>query len=256
MAGVLATPSFAEEDRFRKWSISLGGYFPEYSTSLALIPNVGNLPAVGTSLESVLGLDRQVRMGRLDMDYRLTKRDRIGLSLFGARRVSTLALREDVTIGNTTFPQGAGVRTTLSEDQAQLRYAHRFAVVRKLDVEWTFGIHVTRFRTNIQTTGGTQLAEDASVTAPLPLIGLGLTYDLSPQWRLYTEARGLQLKIGQIDGRILSLRFGASYVSPSGWGVGVGYDFQNVRVRATSRSLDGEFEYRYQGPQVFVTYEF
>lgn len=239
----------------RKWSISVGAFSPDYRTGFKLVPSGGG-PALGVVLEGILGLESEVRTARLTGQVWLNRRDSLHFSYYGSRRQSLIALKQDVTIGDTTFPQGLGVRTALTADQLQLKYQNWSILSRDLRMATTVGVHVTKFNGSVKGTGGVTLSEGASVTAPLPLLGLALRYDISRSWVVAAQIEGLRLKISNINGRVINYGYGIHYSDVSGWGGGLSFEYQDITVKADERRFDGSFEYRYRGPMLFVTYSF
>jgi len=92
-----------------------------------------------------------------------------------------------------------------------------------------------------------------NLDAPLPLFGVNLQYQITSKWNLVASARYLAVEIGDYDGRLTTLAFGADFFSKR-FGVGASLGSFDLNVKANKESFNGELSIKYKGAQVLLVY--
>ncbi|MCJ7752031.1 MAG: hypothetical protein MUQ65_13190 [Armatimonadetes bacterium] len=245
-----------EEDE-AKWEVQVGTYLPALSTKLQAEARVGEEILGGTvDFEEDVGLEDRKTAYRLDGTYRLSRKGAIDFSYYRFDRSGRAVLARDIEFKDVVFPAGEGVVSNSGTRFYILRYSRLLHESEKSAVRGSIGVHYMRFSTDIATTGGTPLAESASVSAPLPTIGIKGTYELSPQWRLGWEVVGLAIDIGDYSGSWLDAGATVEYFLREDLAIGLGLSSFKVDVDADTSKLLGRLEYREVGPRIFGTARF
>ena len=105
--------------------------------------------------------------------------------------------------------------------------------------------------------GDQSLAED--ITAPLPVIGLGVDLALTPKWFLRQKLELFYLEIGDFQGDILSATLALEYLPWRHVGFGLAADGKRVHIEANGSDypfLDfrGNVEFSYIGALAYIKF--
>ena len=222
----------------------------------------GDNASLGTSLglEDDLGLKSHQWLPSVLAGARLGSDWRTELEAYALRRSGTRQLDRNITVGGTVFEAAATVDTDF--DTTVYRASIGYSFVRTPTAEFgaSLGLHVTRVRAAVAATAvidETEIAVDRSVvnqvhTVPLPTLGLYGTFALSDAWVLSARADLLRLKVGGSRGNLVNLAANVIYRITPHTGVGFGYRSVDYDLRQLAGSIQGRFDYRYNGPQVMV----
>lgn len=66
----------------------------------------------------------------------------------------------------------------------------------------------------------------------------------------------LSVNIGDFSGDLTDLGVNLQYQAFKNLGIGAGYQYFNIDVRADSSDWNGKVDYTYQGPSIFLTVNF
>jgi hypothetical protein len=163
-----------------------------------------------------------------------------------------------------TIPINASVRSEFGFEIIELAYEYDFSKREDRELVLSAGLHYTKFNASISGTystpggggGTTSVGSEASVGAPLPVIGGRGMWNLGGNWWFDAQAQWFQVAIDNIDGSIFNLR-GAFIWQPKPWlGFGAGYDTFSIDVDIDRKRLDGSIDWTYAGPQVFFNFAF
>ncbi|MFP6806096.1 MAG: hypothetical protein VB957_02755 [Pseudomonadales bacterium] len=97
--------------------------------------------------------------------------------------------------------------------------------------------------------------DKTSMNAPLPLFGISLMYQITPDWNLNLAARYLSVEVGDYDGRITSFDLGTDYFFTDHFGAGLSIGTFDIEIKADRSSFAGEFSLSYRGVQIYLTYK-
>ena len=95
------------------------------------------------------------------------------------------------------------------------------------------------------------------VTAPLPVVGLGFEFAITPKWCIRQQFDVFYLEIQQFKGSILSNTRSLEYLPWKHVGFGLGVDTMRVKVEAQGEDypeidFKGEFQFTYFGAQLYL----
>lgn len=69
-------------------------------------------------------------------------------------------------------------------------------------------------------------------------------------------AIGFAIEIDSLEGSILELDADVAWKPWKQLGIGAGWRYFNTNVKAGNSTLNGEFDFEYSGPTVFINYWF
>jgi hypothetical protein len=250
----------ADETPFEhRFEFDLGSYFMGSETSIRADELGGVDLGTRFSAEDIFGLKDET-VFRLEGAWRFKPRHALRLMYFDSARTHGRALDRDIEFGDESFPVGASA--TLDFDFTVTELAYRYSFIQRDDFELdgSAGIHNIDFGMSISATfagpgGGGQIsaADSASTNAPLPVVGLGMNWQMMPDLYLLAHAQYFQVKSGDIDGSLTDLQAGLLWQFSKRIGVGASYNRFTLDVDASDDdSFRGELEWTYSGPQLFL----
>lgn len=199
---------------------------------------------VGTafSLEDDLGFDADEGFYRIDADLRIARRHRLHVGYQEVDRHARRVLARDIRIEDTVFPVSVEVRSDEHMTTGNLSYAYSFwqndrfelaALIGAYYLEWAFGVSVA----------GGLLAERVETQSPLPVVGIGAQYALTPRWLLDARTQYFSLETDEHDGSLRDTRLGLRFFATPNLGLGLSYDLYRLRVRVDDDRLLGRLDW-------------
>lgn len=130
----------------------------------------------------------------------------------------------------------------------------------RIDVSLGVGLYIMPiefgFTGTVNGVGQTKIEE--SITAPLPVVGLGFDFALTPKWFVRQQAELFYLSIDDYTGSIANLLFALEYIPWKHFGFGLGVDWMQVAVEAKNVTdvpgvdFTGNVEFSYLGLQLYL----
>ena len=81
-------------------------------------------------------------------------------------------------------------------------------------------------------------------------------YAITPTIAARLEVIGFALELDNIDGSLVEIDADVVWYPWRHWGFGAGIRYFNVDVKSKGSELNGEFEFEYWGPAVYVVTSF
>ena len=209
-------------------------------------------------LEDDLGLATSTQNARIDGAIRLGRRHQLRVGYISLTRGSDVQLQRQIQWGDEVFSVDAAVS---SQTELQLLPAsYRVSGVKneRVDVGLSAGAFVLFADASIAAPS-LGIAEAESANFPLPVLGADLDVALAPRVFLVGGFEYFALSIEDVDGNWSELRGAVEYYPHRNVGVGAGYRLVDIEIDGTG-ALDGApsgteifFDYRFNGPQLYVT---
>lgn len=240
-----AIVSAAEEidDKFR---IALGGYFVTgYDSTISLTePELG--AGVSISPRDTLGLDARQNVFRLNGYYRFNKEHGLSYSWYkitsnGSKIVEKEFTWIDEDGNDITIPIGAQVDSVLDYSIFKIGYLWSFYHSKKIEFTAGAGLHITRLSLGLSasTTSSGLDALDVKVTAPLPVLSIGVKYNVTPKFSWYVKSEVFAISFDEYDGSYTDGLFGIEYLAWNniGFGIGLGSNALSLTQRTSDYKL-------------------
>jgi hypothetical protein len=268
-ATTLSSPAMAEgkydqfNDRFR---IYLGGFWPQVDSKININ---GEVPGSPISVEDTLGVEDSSFVGWGGAAWKISRRNSLELEFFALNRDGGTSgtFNPPIQISDYIIT-GGGIDTSYDTSIGRLTYG--FSVVRseRMDVQLKLGLHLASLEAGIRlngqicdsipvppsgvcpTTSTESVTED--VTAPLPHLGASFAYAITPSLAVNLQVIGFALELDSIDGSIIEVDADLAWQPWRHFGVGVGARYFNTDVEAGNPDLNGEFDFSYFGPVLYV----
>jgi hypothetical protein len=214
------------------------------------------------NFENVLGGGDASRV-RLDADWRFgdSQRHKIRAIAFAMSRDRRKTIDEEVEWGGDTYPVDAELKAEIKFSVIELAYEYAFLRRDTYEVGGSFGLHYTTFDASLEakrtSTGQSlNLSNEASVEAPLPVIGLRGLWKLPRDFYVDAQAQFFALSIDEYDGSIQDYRLMLTWQPKTWLGLGVGYSSFKVDVDVEKDRFDGSLDWTYNGPMIFYSASF
>jgi hypothetical protein len=213
------------------------------------------------NLEDDLGFDDSQTTFYGNAYWRFFPRHRIGAGYFRFKDDTTATAQSQLEIGDEIFPVGASLSTEFKFEIFPIHYSYSFIKREKMEFSGTVGLHW--YRIDFMVGGSASLGgpgADAQVTAeanaPLPLLGLSFQYNFTPKWTASIQGEGFALSYGDFDGNLVNLAARTEYWFFNHFGAGLALNWFRLDVEVDSSDWRGELEYKYWGPQIYITARF
>lgn len=258
---LVATTSIAraEEVNFDRFRIAFGGYsvIRDDTTMSLTDPNIG--AGISISPEDTLGLETKQTVLRLDGYYRFTKEHALTYSVYSLSSQGKKTLETEFEWldenGNTIIvPVGANVDTSLDYDIFKVGYLWSFYHTDKIEVAFGAGLHMARVAVGIQAeyTGSDLHTKDASTSLPLPVVSLGLVYNVTPKFGWYIRSELFAMKFDEWDGLYTDAQLGMEYRAFRNVGLGIGLGSSALKVTRDSGDEKFIFDNRITGVLLYA----
>jgi hypothetical protein len=244
------------------FQISLGTFTNESDITIRADGEVGE---DGTEFDwgNTLG-DVDGTTFRLDSYWRINDRHHIRFMYTENSNRRHKNLDREIEWQGETIPIDAEADSKFGFYVVEVAYEYDFSKREDRELVLSAGLHYTSFQAELRGTyatpggggGTTTVGSEASVGAPLPVIGARGMWNLGGNWWLDAQAQFFAIAIDNIDGSIINYR--AAFIwQPKPWlGFGAGYDSFGIDVDVDKERMRGSLDWTYSGPQVFFNFAF
>lgn len=236
------------------WQLSLGVFTLDTDTEVRLNGDV----QAGTDVdwENTFGSGDVTRF-RIDGQWRFADRHKARFMWFNASRSESETIQEEIVWGDETFPVNAKVDGEFDFDVYELAYEYAFLRRETYELNASIGLHYTDLALSLaakaSTSGGsltTDIKEEASVGAPLPVVGLRGLWRLPHNFWIDAQAQFFYLSIDDYDGNLQDYKVTVHW-QPKRWlGFGLGYNRFAVDVDVDADQFNGSLDWTYEGPML------
>jgi len=250
---------YASDDEPDKFRIALGGYFITSFDSIVSLqePNLG--AGISLSPEDTLGMDHRQTVIRLDGYYRFNKAHALSYSWYslsstGSKVADTQISWIDRNGDEITIPVGAQVDSVFDYDIFKVGYLYSFYHSEKVELVVGAGLHVTRLELGLtaETTSSGIDASDVDVTAPLPVISLGLKYNVTPKFSWHIKSEVFAISYDEYDGTYTDATLGMEYRAWTNIGLGIGLGSNALDLNQTTSDYKLKYSNRLTGIHAYL----
>lgn len=255
--GAVASDTGTESELpWKRGGVYLGGFLNRYDSTVRLGSEAAGL-GLEVNLEDAFGLDTSTQDLRFGAYWRFgeTSRHKVTLDYYKSSRSASKVLQQDVTVGDTTYPEGTEVSLDSSLSIIKASYAYSFIMDERLDLSASFGIYTMPFSFEFQ---GVTNNENSDFTAPLPVIGLHADIAISPDFFLKQSIDLFYLEYGNFQGSLADIYLGVEWYPWKQFGIGLGFESFRIAVEAEGQEIDltGDVKYAQNGLFGYLTYAF
>jgi hypothetical protein len=251
----LSTAAIAADPWDSPFTIQAGAFWAKANTHVRFDSDGGRL-GTDVSLESDLGITDKKTTPDIEFLWRFNARHAVEGSYVSLHREGSRNAQFIINWGDATFP----VNTTIDSkfDSDVYRIAYRWSPVNENGNELALlaGLHWTTFKASAASRTGTIASDEASVDFPLPTFGIRASAAFSPAWRVTGYGQFLKLKIGDYDGSLLNGSVAVEWAFMRQAYAGLGYNYYKYKLTAEKEGAKGKFDFRFDGPALYVGWAF
>lgn len=253
---LLAAPSItsAQSADEEKFSLSLGVFLTDRDTSTTL-DGSPNDPGTDVDLEKDLGLSRSDSVFRVDGYYKFNEKHRIDFSWFDLSRTSSKQIERDIEWNGTLYPIDTSVDSDFDLDIYKIAYTWSFHRQDRNFLGATVGLYVADTGTSLSAANIGAL-EVASVTAPLPVVGLRGQHYFTDKWSFRASAEFFLFEYNDWDGDLMDLYAGVDYQFSDNIAFGAGFNSVTFDLGVDKENFTGNLDWGYSGGMVFIRASF
>ena len=264
---------FAAEDGTKadqRWRFYVGGFSPTVDSQITINGDIGTPPPLIP--EDVLGMEDGKTVPWGGVDWNIAKRHSLELEYFQLDRDGARGFDgESIEIGDYIVESGA-ITSTSSIKLGRLTYGYHVMERERSEIQINAGLHFADFSVAFQMLGNvcdisvgeappcpliaSPVAESETLTAPLPHIGGSYMYNFTNDLAFRFQAIGFAIELDSVDGSILELDADLAWQPWDHFGLGLGVRYFNINVDSTGSDLNGELDYEYFGPTLYVSASF
>jgi hypothetical protein len=253
----LAAPlAHAADPWDRAFTLQLGAFRAEADTTVRLDADIqGQRLGTHVSLEGDFGMQKTKTLPTFDFLWRINNRHGIEGSYVSLDRSGSRTIEGSINWGDVTFPINAAVDSRFESDT--FRVAYRYSPINDNGTELAFllGLHYTKMMVSASTPAGT-VSDEASVDFPLPTLGIRGSARFAETLRVTGYGQLLKVKIDEYDGELVNFGVGLEWSFHPQAYVGVGYNYYKYNLVSEKSNARGEFDYRFEGPTVYLGWAF
>jgi opacity protein-like surface antigen len=245
-------------------SVRLGGYYANVDTDVSATDKSGFLSG-NINLEDDLGFRHSKEVPRVRADFLFGEHQGLALDYYSVDRSSQRTLSRDASYGGVDYHAAADVHARLDFDFGSVAWRWWFGQGSD-----AYGVGLGgawyRVKTDVNGEGtfdpGTGQAEtqpfDSSSDdkAWAPMLQLGWRHAFNDQWRVYLDASGVRKNGGRLSGHIYNGALGIEWLPTEHVGVGLEYDYSQIRLDWRRRAYDSALDMSLSGPSAYVKLRF
>ena len=273
VATIICAPAQADEDKvpksytWKKGYLNIGYYLATLDSSFRIgDQNLGI--GLDIDVEGLLGLTTTDSSFRIDGGYRFgqTQRHMVEFGWFRFHRDGSTIL--DVEIEIPELPDGSGggsigpgqFDSVFNFDIIAVKYDYSFVFDKRVDLNLGIGLFIMPIEFGFIGTINdvVQSTVEESITAPLPVIGLGFDFAITPEWYIRQDADLFYLQIDDYKGGIANLMFALEYLPWKHVGFGFGLNWMQVFIEVDGETdvpgvdFVGDVEFSYFGLLLYL----
>lgn len=230
--------------------LQIGAFGADARTNIRLDPSERR---EGTDLhiEGDLGVAKTKTLPDVQFLWRLNNRHALEGSWVSLKRDGTIGAAGEIIWGDVTFPFDARIVSSFDSDIARLAYRYSFFNQDGNELAALIGVHYTTLKASISAEIG-NVSDSASVSAPLPTIGMRGSIRIAESWRATGFVQALKLKVGDYDGEIINATGAIEWAFMRHAYAGLGYNHYSYKIKSEKENSRGKFDFRFGGPTLYV----
>lgn len=245
--------------------VSFGGYNVFRADSTMTLVNRDLGAGAALSPTDTLGLDIETTVLKLDAHYRLSDTSQIAASWYNVdtdayKTLQTAVDWVDPDGNEITIEAGSEIASSFVYDILKVGYYWSFHRTDKVELIVGGGLHVSQFEVELDiksdATGNpsVQSTRHLAHTVPLPTLGVGLNYHITPELSWFLRTEGFYLKYDDWDGSYSETQLGIEYAILENFGIGMALASDNLTVTETTSIYKFKYDNRLNGINLFVSW--
>lgn len=228
------------------FTLKLGGYFVGAQDTVLSAKKNG----IGATLnlQDLFDMESEVNVLRVNAAYRFNPKHSIEASFYSLKSSSERTVDTSFEFDGETINAGAALDIYFNTDIYKVNYVYSAYRTNKLEFSFRAGLHITALETglsaryNLGTASESIQKSSISITAPLPVVGLGFDYEIMPKLNLNFAVDYFAISYdstvsGSMSDSVLTLDYRFSkYI-----GIGGGFNRTQLNFKAKDEDTVVEF---------------
>jgi len=245
---------------WERFSFKMGGFVTALNSDIQISSQQVGLGAL-VNVEDALGLSTSSSVIRSEIQYNFgkTRRHSAKLDYFGLFRHAQKILDTEIEIGDEIYPIGTEVSSKFNLRIFKGTYAYSFYMDERVKIDASLGLFIMPI--SFSSSALKSSRETASFTAPLPVVGLGTSFAITPKLYLKQSVEVLYLDISNVKGSIVDVNMRLEYNRWKHFGLGLGLNAYRLSIEADTEDnpffdFQGSVKTGYSGLLFYGKYYF
>lgn len=227
----------AEEAVADDFQLRLGAYLlAGQDTDIGVSKEGGG---VYINLQDLFEMETSAQVFRLDGYYRFTPKHAVELSWYSINNSSQTDADIDFEWADENISASGALSTYFDTDIYKVNYIYSFYHTEKTELGLSAGLHITTlkvgFTGNYTSDGAADNSdEDVKVTAPLPVVGFRLNYNILPELSVKYAVDYFFITFDNTTGTLTDSLLSMDYRITRHFGLGIGFNSTRMRLEAES----------------------
>jgi hypothetical protein len=223
--------------------------------------------AVPIDIEKDLGFGDKLVAFRANFGYRFSKRHGIAIGYYRLQFDGSRRLPRTIKLGDSDFELGLRIDSKYDETIFKVAYNFIFHDEGRVALSVSPGLHISSVDFAIGATLELNqdigislpplgLSEDASVTAPLPMLGGRMEFRMTPKWSMIMATDVFFLTSDGQQGAVTDSSILFEYQGDSAFGFGGGINRFSVDLDIVKDGIRWDWQTAYSGAFLYMKYHF
>jgi len=243
------------------FTLKLGGYFIGAQDTIFSATKNG---IGGTlNLQELFDMESEVNVLRVSAAYKFNPKHKIEASFYSLKSSSEKTVETSFEYNGETINAGAALDIYFNTDVYKVNYVYSAYRTNKLEFMFRAGLHITALETglnaryNVGTVTESAQTNNISITAPLPVVGLGFDYEIMPKLNInYTVDYFLVSYNSTVSGSMSDSILSLDYTFSKYIGVGAGFNRTQMNFKAKDEDTVVEFNNDVAGLLGYVIFSY
>jgi len=243
------------------YTLRIGGFFIA-SQDTNLLAKKNGIGAT-LNLQDLFNMEQQTQATRVEGIYKFNPKHRLELSWYKVNNSSHNDNATSFEFDGQTVEAGAYLDIKFDTQITKFTYAYSAYQTSRLALDFRVGLHSTGITTgykasyNIADINKTNSAESLSVTAPLPVVGVGLNYALFDNLNLrYAMDYFFISYDSSVTGRLTDTVLALDYTFNRYFGLGGGINTTNMRFKTHNQDVNFELRHEVTGIMWYAAFTY
>jgi hypothetical protein len=232
--------------------IKAGSYIVNsIDTDISVNPQ-GGLLGSNIKYSKDLGGEDSTTVPRIQGYYRFNDRHRIDFGYYKVDRSGQRTLDAELVIGDEVYPVNAAVSSNLDVSVFKTAYTYSFYHNSKVELGASAGLHLMDY-SYLVTNNNATIRTDDDFTAPLPVFGFLVNYNITPAWSFYVRPEIFYIEIeDQYKGSLVDFMFGTEYRVFKHVSFGISVNRMSIDAEVDEPNFRGSINEVYKGLTIYT----
>ena len=214
------------------------------------------------NLQDALGMQTTTQAVRVEASYNFNDKHKLEFSYHSLTNSNTAINSKEIEYNGEIIEAGSTINVYFNTDIYRLNYIYSAYQTNKLNFSFRVGLHTTSVSTGLGTVvkiDSEEISaqdESVSVTAPLPVFGIGLSYDIVSNISIHYTVDYFFISYEDISGNMVDTILALEYQYDKYLGLGIGINSTNMFFTAKADDTDFQLRNDVSGTFIYLTFSY